>query len=119
MNLYGQLADSALSQRLQRISVPPYSPETTQIANTGLLGNLSVQIIYTGASEENFAETYQRLLAATQPSVKLSALKRDKFTRQDREARIHASLAALNAAPPTHLTIGQWKEVVEEVEDEE
>jgi hypothetical protein len=59
------------------------------------------------------------LLASTQPAFKLALLKRQKFPLDGRQQRIAASLAALNAPQPTSLTLAQWKEIVEEIEDEE
>ena len=62
---------------------------------------------------------YRRLLASAQPDFKLALLKRQKFTPEGRERRIAASLAAMNAPQPTELTLAQWKEIVEEIEDED
>ena len=56
---------------------------------------------------------------ADRPDSKLTILKRQRFTPEGRERRIAASLAALAAPQPTALTREQWKEVVEEIEDED
>jgi len=49
----------------------------------------------------------------------LALLKRQRFNRELRQRRIAASLAALNGPQPTELTLSEWKEIVQEVEDEE
>jgi len=54
-----------------------------------------------------------------QPVLKLSLLKRQKFTQEGRQARIAASLAALHASQPTDLPMDEWKAIVEEIEDED
>jgi len=54
-----------------------------------------------------------------QPGLKLSLLKRQKFTPEGKQARIAASLAALNASQPIDLPIAEWKAIVEEIEDED
>jgi hypothetical protein len=56
---------------------------------------------------------------AVRPDSKLAILKRQHFTPEGREHRIAASIAALEAPQPTVLTREQWKELVEEVEDED
>ena len=59
------------------------------------------------------------LMDAVQSSFKLELLKRHKFTPDGREQRIRDSLAALNAPQPTTLTAAEWKEIIEEVEEED
>jgi hypothetical protein len=54
-----------------------------------------------------------------QPGLKLSLLKRQKFTPEGKQARIAASLAALNASQPIDLPMDEWKAIVEEIEDED
>jgi Arc/MetJ-type ribon-helix-helix transcriptional regulator len=54
-----------------------------------------------------------------QPALRLSLLKRQKFTPEGRQARIAASLAALHASQPTDLPMDEWKAIVEEIEDED
>src|SRR5262249_12759366 len=102
-------------------SAPPLYRLTTSSQSspsTGLLGNRSIQtftMIYVGASEGS----PHRFLSSAQPGFKLAFLKRNKFTPDGRQGRIEASLAALNAPQPTNLTLAQWKELLEEVEDED
>src|SRR4051812_4536024 len=48
------------------------------------------------------------LLDSAQPTFKLGALKRQKFTPQGKEQRIRNSLAALNGAQTISLTASQW-----------
>lgn len=55
---------------------------------------------------------------SAQATPKLLLLKRQKFSPAGREQRIAASLAALNAPQPIDLTLAEWKEIAEEVEDE-
>jgi len=147
MTLQGQLAQSAHSQMMQPLSgflspgpgfeplggALPAGPETTvepstptsyrltspsqTNPNAGLLGNKSIQAfttIYIGVSG-----ALHRFLTQAQPGAKLALLKRSKFTPEGRQERIAASLAALNAPQPTNLTLTQWKEILEEVEDED
>lgn len=52
-------------------------------------------------------------------SEKLAIMKRQKFKQAGRQARIEASLAALNAPQPTNLTPAQWKALLEEIENED
>ena len=52
-------------------------------------------------------------------SEKLAILKRQKFRQAGRQARIEASLAALNAPQPTNLTPSEWKALIEEIENED
>jgi|SRR5215469_3162700 len=66
-----------------------------------------------------FSKLLYAFLDSAQPALKLGLLKRQKFTPDGREQRIRDSLAALNASQPTTLTATEWKEIVEEVEDED
>lgn len=52
-------------------------------------------------------------------SEKLTILKRQKFRQAGRQARIEASLAALNAPQPTNLAPSEWKALTEEIENED
>jgi len=113
-----QLAQSARSARSQ--TVPPFAdfpPSSVDVGANGLLGNTSGQISVFSFDVE--METYHTLLSSAQPAFKLAILKGQKFTPEGRQQRIAASLAALNAPQPTDLTLAQWKEIVEEVEDED
>jgi len=57
--------------------------------------------------------------ATAQSSPRLQLLKAQKFAAVDRQQRIAASLAALDSPQPTNLSIAKWKEIVEEIEDED
>lgn len=50
---------------------------------------------------------------------KLAILKRQKFQKAGKQARIEASLAALNSQQPTSLPPAQWKALIEETENED
>ena len=80
-----------------------------------------VQVPTTTKSSENelVLLNVRKWLVTARPESKLDILKRHTFTPEDRENRIAASLAALNAPQPTVLTKAEWKEIVEEVEDDE
>lgn len=54
-----------------------------------------------------------------EPARKLALLKARTFTEKGREQRIATARAALNAPPPFDLTLSQWKEIVETVEEED
>jgi hypothetical protein len=90
---------------------------------SGFLGNQRTQ---TPAMIAEFREDEQWLWAmlnkqfgAARSDSKLAILKRRKFTPEGREHRIAASLAALESPQLTVLTREEWKEIVEEVEDED
>jgi hypothetical protein len=90
---------------------------------SGLLGNKRAQ---TSRVTLDFAEEelwlwamLNRQFGSVSPDSRLTILKRQKFTVEGREQRIAASLAALEAPQPTVLTREQWKEIVEEVEDDD
>ncbi|HWZ43710.1 MAG TPA: hypothetical protein VNW97_09540 [Candidatus Saccharimonadales bacterium] len=61
----------------------------------------------------------EKLQYRAQPGLKLALLKRQTFTVDGRAGRVAASLAALNATQPTDLALAQWKEILEEIEDED
>ena len=94
-------------------------PAATIRFNLGLLGNDAIQIPPRSADSKSLLSAYRKFLAPAQPTFRLALLKRQKFTPQDRATRIAASLAALNAPQPTDLTLAEWKEIVEEIEDED
>lgn len=86
-----------------------------------LLGNAHSQ---TPTTRMNFEEQVWLWMLEKQFNVarsesKLTVLKRRKFTPEGRERRIAASLAALEEPQPIALTREQWKEIVEEVEEDE
>lgn len=87
--------------------------------NVSALGNEAIQIPTRIMDPDGLVGEYRKLLASTQPAFKLAALKMQKFSPDGRQARIAASLAALNASQPTDLTLAQWKQIVEEIEDED
>ncbi len=87
--------------------------------NVGLLGNSLSQAPTTLLIADSIVDAYRRLLGASQPTFKLALLKQLKFAPEGKEQRIASSLAALNAAQPTELSLAQWKEIVEEIEDDE
>lgn len=87
--------------------------------NGSSLGNRSMQISTNLADSNSLGDAFRAMLIPAQPAVRLALLKRQKFTPEGREQRIEASLAALNAAQPTELTLAQWKELLEEAEDED
>ena len=87
--------------------------------NIGMLGNEAIQIPVRIADPDGLMVAYRKLLASAQPAFKLALLKKQKFTPEGRSKRIAASLAALNASQPTALTLAEWKEIVEEIEDED
>jgi hypothetical protein len=84
----------------------------------GMLGNAAIQIPDKAANPDAIWAV-SRSLTSAQPAFKLALLKGQKFTPEGRGLRIAASLAAMNAPQPTVLTLAQWKEIVEEVEDED
>lgn len=113
MMLQGQLDQSQLPPLLNGL------PVSYEIVNTGLLGNDAIQKPSKITALEDLWAAYWRPFPSAQPVLKLALLKGQKFTPEGRPGRIAASLAALNAPQPTDLTLAQWKEIVEEVEDED
>jgi len=111
--LQGQLAQS---QRPPAVFEIPGAPSDPGI---GLLWNAAIQVPVRAADPHDLLAEYRQLFASALPSFRLALLKRQKFTPAEREQRITASLAALNAPQPTNLTLAQWKEIVEEIEDED
>ncbi len=85
----------------------------------GLLWNEAIQTPVRISDPHDLLAEYKRLFASAQPSLRLALLKKQRFTPAERAQRTVASLAALNAPQPTSLTLGQWKEIVEEIEDED
>lgn len=85
--------------------------------NGGSLGNEVSQV--PNKTPDLFLTAYGRIYGSQQPAFRLALLKRQRFTREMRQQRIATSLAALNAPQPTELTLSEWKEIAEEVEDEE
>jgi hypothetical protein len=100
-------------------NTPPIDLLPTSITEGGLLGNASAQVVHFSADVYNVIETYHKILQGAQPHFRLARLKRRTFTPETRRRRIDKSLAALNAAQPTTLTVEAWKSLVEELEDED
>ncbi|MBZ5510666.1 MAG: hypothetical protein LAN70_05780 [Acidobacteriia bacterium] len=118
MTLQGQLAQSAHSALAQ--TVPPFGDFTPPpVTETGLLGNTSNQTRVSSFDTNTLMEIYREFLRGVQPSSKLVILKRQRFTREGRQQRIEMSLGAVNAPQPTELTAAQWKEILDEIEDED
>jgi len=108
MNLQEQLG---MPQQLMNVPLPQFS------FNLSVLGNKFAQAPAAQGETDDLVEAYHKLVGAAQPAFKLQFLKQRKFTAEGRERRIAASLAAVNAAQPTELTLAQWKEIVEEIEE--
>jgi hypothetical protein len=118
MTPQGQLAQSIQGQMSP---VPPF-PSTQSVAgttNVPLLGNAFIQTHVPSFDVDAVMEMYRTLVSGARPSVRLDILKRHRFTPSGRQARIEASLAALNGPQPTTLTIVQCKELIEEIEEED
>lgn len=94
------------------------------LANGGNLANSGSQISL--ASKERFFfdasvffESFSAGVRPQAPSSKLSQLKRKAFPESGRMERIAKSLAAVNAAQPTHLSSSEWKRIAEaDIEDQ-
>jgi hypothetical protein len=119
--MQGQLAESGRSS--WQPGVPPFTDLLLPMGsvNTGLLANA-----YTQTTSASFIDvgaviiTYRTILGGAESNTNpLAVLKRQKFTAERQQARIEASLAALNAPQPTELSTAQWKALLEEVEDED
>jgi hypothetical protein len=113
MNVQEQLS------KPQGMQTPADILQTQSYLNVGLLGNQYAQAPSTWGEADTLSETYRRLVTAAQPAFRLAVLKHQKFTPQGKQERIAASLAALNAPQPTELSLAQWKDVMEEIEDDE
>jgi hypothetical protein len=93
--------------------------EQSRSVSMGMLNNIWVQVPVRLSDSDMVVAAYQNLIAAVQPGFKLALLKRQKFTASERERRIARSLEALNAEQPIDLPLAIWKEIVEEIEDED
>jgi hypothetical protein len=85
----------------------------------GLLGNQSAQAPPRQFIAEKLIDAYHRIFVIYQPAFKLALLKQLKFTAEGKRVRIAASLEALNASQPIELSLAEWKEIVEEPEEED
>jgi len=111
-----------LQEQLVYPQLPPvlqHMPSGATFLRNGLLGNESIQVPTRIMEADSLIAAYRKLLARAQPAVKLALLKRQRFTPEGRSHRIASSLAAINGPQPTRLTVAQWKEIVEEVEEED
>ena len=118
MTMQGQLAQSALSPHGQSLA-PLALQSSTLYANAGLLGNAAIQIRVPAPDVDSVIQMYRRLSSGARPAVRLAILKRQKFSPAGKQARVQSSLVALNAPQPTELSLAQWKEILEEIEDED
>ncbi len=118
MTPQGQLAQSIQGQVS---SVPPFlfTPPVAETTHLPLLGNTFIQTPQPFFAVDAVMAMYRTLVSGASPSVRLDILKRHRFTPAGRQARIEASLAAVHGPQPTVLTVAQWKELVEEIEEED
>jgi hypothetical protein len=107
----------------QRPSLLPDATRPSLAQYSGLLGNQHLQAPTPVAEFETTVVWQLWLLnkgfATANPTSKLAALKSQHFTAEGRDERIKRSLAALAEPQTIDLTLQQWKEIVEEVEDED
>ncbi|SRR6266403_744248 len=109
-----QLANS------REVHVPEGFIPTQLPGNVSLLGNKPSQAPRMQALSHSFVDLYYfELFSVYKSAFKLGLLKQQKFTPEGKDRRVAASLAAMNAAQPTELSLQQWKEIVEEIEDDE
>lgn len=96
-------------------------PASSPFVNFSLLGNQRIQEGHT--ETRDFGEGVDwflvRAFAAGRSRSMLAFLKNQQFRADGREKRIRASLEALNAPQPTKLSVQQWMEVTEEIDDED
>ena len=91
----------------------------TPVADLGLLGNQLAQSPSFEGVAASLVDIYYRMHKASEPAFKLALIKQQKFTAEGKDSRVAASLAALNAAQPTKLSLAEWQQVLEEAEDVE
>ena len=107
----------------QQPSVLLDAPQPSLALYDGSLGNRHAQTPFLQPEFEGenwlLLTSIKARFGAAPPESKLAILKRHKFTPEGREHRVAASLAALEAPQSILLTREQWKEIVEEVEDED
>jgi len=106
-------------QQLTRLQQPPVFVQIPSAAvhlHAGLLGNEAIQIPNTATRYSIYGDRQRRTI---QPTARLALLKQNTFTAEGRRDRIAASLAAVNRSQPTQLSASQWKDIVEEIEDED
>lgn len=88
-------------------------------AQLGLLGNQLAQSPSFEGVAASLVDIFCRMRTAFEPAFKLALIKQQKFTPEGKDSRVAASLAALNAAQPTKLSLAEWQQVLEEAEDVE
>lgn len=88
-------------------------------ADLGLLGNQLAQSPSFEGVAASLVDIYYRMRNASEPALKLALIKQQKFTPEGRASRVAASLAALNSAQPTQLSLADWQQILEEAEDVE
>jgi hypothetical protein len=99
--------------------IPPHP-----LANGGNLANSGSQMSLASKEESLFDaslffESFSGGVHPHAPSSRLSDLKRKAFPETSRMERIARSLAAVNAAQPTHLSSSEWKRITEaDIEDQ-
>lgn len=114
MTPQGQLAQSIQAQ----VSFAPPFVFTPPVSET-LLGNAFIQTPQPFFGVDEVMAMYRTLVGGASPSAKLDILKRHRFTAAGRQARVEASLAAVNGPQRIVLTAAQWKELMEEIEEED
>jgi hypothetical protein len=110
MTLQEQLAQS----QQPTVLVDFFSPAVA--INAGLVGNGFGQML---ANADSLMSSFPLPFNGAETAFKLTMLKRQKFSAEGREQRITASMQALNAPQPTELSLSEWKEIVEVIEDDE
>jgi flavorubredoxin len=95
------------------------APLLQSSSSLSVLGNQFAQAPTVRGEANAMVEAYRKLVSTAQPAFRLALVKQRKFTSEGRVERIAASLAAVNAAQPTELTPAQWKEIVEEIDEED
>jgi hypothetical protein len=105
----------------------PMPIQSHSLSNGGNLANFRSQVSFTSASREPswfsvspfIFEFFSASVPVPASSSLLSSLKRKAFGETGRAERISKSLAAVNAAQPTHLSPSEWKQVAEaDIEDQ-
>lgn len=95
------------------------SPGRAPVNDVGLLGNQLAQSPSFEGVAASLVDIYYRMRSASEPAFKLALIMQHKFTPEGRSSRVAASLAALNAAQPTQLSLTDWQQILEEAEDVE
>ncbi|HEV2196343.1 MAG TPA: hypothetical protein VGR55_12240 [Candidatus Acidoferrum sp.] len=96
-----------------------FSARRTPATDLGLLGNQLAQSPSLEGVAASLVDIYYRIRNTSEPAFKLALIKQQKFTPEGKDSRVAASLAALNAAQPTKLSLAEWQQVLEEAEDVE